>query len=305
MSMVKCAASALMASIEIYNKPNFEYREQAFSLLASNAWELLLKAKIVHDNNNKLTSIYRRERNSTKFVRNNLGHILSISMRNALAKVQLPSDVRGNIEGLTYIRNETAHMGLLSLEMKQSILQFGTASVHNFIELADDWFGYRLQAPYLLPLGFVGPAQGAIGFSDTKQKKILEDLEAIATQYSEIGSSYSVIMRIDMQIGRVSGGGGSIGITDDPSAPAVRISDDEALQLFPTTYKELVQACRSRYVGFKQNGQFNYHMKQIKADPRCSYERKLDPSAAQGTVKVFYNAASVFDRLDLEHPRRM
>jgi len=39
------AVQAAVAAIEIYNKPNFSYREEAFSLLMLNGWELLLKAK--------------------------------------------------------------------------------------------------------------------------------------------------------------------------------------------------------------------------------------------------------------------
>ena len=34
-----------MAAIEIYNNPDFLYREEAFAVLAVNGWELLLKAK--------------------------------------------------------------------------------------------------------------------------------------------------------------------------------------------------------------------------------------------------------------------
>jgi Domain of unknown function (DUF3644) len=37
--------AADLAAIEIYNKPNFVYREESFSILI-NAWELLLKAKL-------------------------------------------------------------------------------------------------------------------------------------------------------------------------------------------------------------------------------------------------------------------
>jgi hypothetical protein len=40
---------AAVAAIEVYNKPNFSYREEAFSLLMVNAWELLLKAKWIMD----------------------------------------------------------------------------------------------------------------------------------------------------------------------------------------------------------------------------------------------------------------
>src|SRR4051794_10140651 len=36
--------SAMVGAIEIYNKPRFVYRDEVFSILLINAWELLLKA---------------------------------------------------------------------------------------------------------------------------------------------------------------------------------------------------------------------------------------------------------------------
>ena len=36
---------AMVAAIEIYNKPGFPYRNESFTILAINGWELLLKAK--------------------------------------------------------------------------------------------------------------------------------------------------------------------------------------------------------------------------------------------------------------------
>ena len=38
--------SAMLAAIEVYNKPDFFYREETFAILAINGWELLLKARI-------------------------------------------------------------------------------------------------------------------------------------------------------------------------------------------------------------------------------------------------------------------
>ena len=43
--LVNKSVQAAIAAIEIYNKPNFFYREEAFSLLMTNAFELLFKAK--------------------------------------------------------------------------------------------------------------------------------------------------------------------------------------------------------------------------------------------------------------------
>ena len=52
------AIAATVAAIEIYNKPDFLYREEAFAVLAVNGWELLLKAKWLHDHNNRIRSLY-------------------------------------------------------------------------------------------------------------------------------------------------------------------------------------------------------------------------------------------------------
>jgi len=38
------AKAAILAAIEIYNKPQFLYRDECFAILLLNAWELLLKA---------------------------------------------------------------------------------------------------------------------------------------------------------------------------------------------------------------------------------------------------------------------
>lgn len=60
------ADAALLSAIEIYNKPDFAYREEAFAILALNAWELLLKGAVLCDNRNDLRSLYVYERRRTK-----------------------------------------------------------------------------------------------------------------------------------------------------------------------------------------------------------------------------------------------
>ena len=41
------AVSAITSAVEVYNKPGFRYRDETFALLALNAWELMLKARVV------------------------------------------------------------------------------------------------------------------------------------------------------------------------------------------------------------------------------------------------------------------
>jgi hypothetical protein len=57
MTLVDRSIDACLAAIEIYNKPDFRYRAEAFSILMLNAWELLLKARVMKENGDKQRSI--------------------------------------------------------------------------------------------------------------------------------------------------------------------------------------------------------------------------------------------------------
>ena len=56
--LLKNAEAALISAIEIYNKPAFGYREETFAILAINAWELLLKAKVLEQHSNVLSCLH-------------------------------------------------------------------------------------------------------------------------------------------------------------------------------------------------------------------------------------------------------
>jgi hypothetical protein len=68
-SLLEKSTQAALSAIEVYNKPDFKYREERFSIFMVNAWEVLLKAKILKDNNNKLKSIYVIDQDKTKALR--------------------------------------------------------------------------------------------------------------------------------------------------------------------------------------------------------------------------------------------
>lgn len=64
--LVEKSISAMLSAIEIYSKPDFKYREETFSILAINSWELLLKAKWLKDNNNSIDYLYVKENKRKK-----------------------------------------------------------------------------------------------------------------------------------------------------------------------------------------------------------------------------------------------
>ena len=110
----------MLSAIEVYNKPDFAYREETFAVLAVNAWELLLKARILQIERNRIGSILEFERRrkadgtlSTKWYRkkNRSGNQLSVGLLKALNLLvnQYGDDVdplvRANLEMLTEIRD--------------------------------------------------------------------------------------------------------------------------------------------------------------------------------------------------------
>ncbi|MFQ5677117.1 MAG: DUF3644 domain-containing protein [bacterium] len=96
--------AAMLAAIEIYNKPQIEYRDECFSILLINAWELLLKA-ILSKNGQRI--FYPKERNKP---------YRTVTIQDALtnAKQFFPSSipyepVAENIRMLTTYRNNAIH----------------------------------------------------------------------------------------------------------------------------------------------------------------------------------------------------
>ena len=302
-TLARCAGAALLAAIEVYNKPTVEYREQTFSMLMTNAWEVLLKARLVQLSDGKMATIFRREQGSRRYLRDaETKEPLTISLRETLGRTQLPHQVLTNIRGLMAIRNTSMHLGTLVPEVRRTILGFGTASVQNFIRISSQWFGEAVEAPYLLPVGFLGKVSLAKGIYPKAQQDLLSVLNGLS-QFTSSGdeSEYQVVMEMKVDLNRGLSGGGNIGITNDPSAPTVRVTDDEVLTLFPASYTAIVDMCKERYPGFKRNRQFHETMRRIKEDPKCAYERKLNPSNSKSAKTFFYNPSEMRAKLDDEY----
>lgn len=285
--MARCAEEALLAAIEVYNKPLVSYREQTLALLLVNAWEILLKARIVQSNGNKLSSIYQRE--GRKFMRNADGSHRTLGLHQAMARVSIGPAIRQSLEGLVLVRNQAAHAGELSDELRQTVHAFGTAAIQNFVTCADKWFCLRVHMPYLLPVGFLtgqGTAQTA---GNATQRLLVRRLQEIAATQVANDSEFAITLHLDVRLNPVFSGGASIGVTANPNAPKVRLSGDKLLEKYPASYRDIVNECRRQIPGFKQSRRFNEAMKKVKEKPNCAHERKLNPRSRKGGVKWFYN----------------
>lgn len=297
------ADAALLAAVEIFNKPNFQYRDEAFSILTLNAWELLLKAKILQDSKNDLRSIYVYERRRTRsgslsrklYVRTNRsGGAHTIGLGEALSRLgsEVPTAVAVNLDALTEIRDNSTHFMNVGAELSELMLEIGTAAVRNYIELSKRWFksDFGRFNLYLMPIGLLSTNSVDAVFTSPDEERLigyLRDLASAPTSHS--GIDFHVAVAIDIQMRRSPGAPFQVGITDDPSAPVVQVSEESIRLQYPWTYRELTRRLRSRFSEFKENQTFHDVRKAVEDDPRYSHVRYLDPQNPAGGQKRFFN----------------
>ena len=109
---------AFILGMEIYNKPTIKYRIEGFSFFIVNAWELMLKSKLVNDG----ISIYYK---------NNSSRTLSVS--DVISKIYSDKHtrIRLNLEKIIELRNISTHYITEDYEVKYAPLF--QACVLNFI----------------------------------------------------------------------------------------------------------------------------------------------------------------------------
>ena len=303
--LAKKAQAALVAAIEIYNKPDFFYREESFAILCVNAWELLLKAKVVEDNKQALKCLLEYENkkkadgtpSKKKTVKKNrAGTPMTISIGTALAKLGnvLPGDVKNNLLALVEIRDNSVHFVNPSFELRKRVLEIGTAALKNFLALARQWFkGKDLSKLnlYLMPIGFLSNTNSAAAFAtDPDERHLLDFLNRlVANQGAD--PAYNVALEVDIQLKRsTSPSAVKVQVvTNDPTAQKVILTEEEIQKTYQWTYDELRKRLAARYSDFKENDKFHRLRKPLGGDKRFVHCRYLDPKNPKSGKKDFYN----------------
>jgi len=126
---------AYILSLETINRLSVKYRVETFAYLICNAWELLLKAKIIEHKGNSKAIYYRKERGKPR---------RSWSLRDCLKQVFLNENdpIRRNVERVTDLRDESVH--LVISQVPKDILGLFQACVLNYHRQLVDWFDMSL-----------------------------------------------------------------------------------------------------------------------------------------------------------------
>ena len=316
--LLEKSVNAGVSAIEIYNKPDFKYREESFSILMVNAWETLLKAKIVYDNNNDLKSIYSidtsaRKKNGEPYKRpkykiNRAGNYMTIDIFSAIKKLGLQERLAQNIELLVEIRDNAIHFFNESKLFEKKVLEIGTASLKSYVQCANEWFSYDLTKYnfYLMPISFFHSYEMesfSIANEDEQHKNLLKFIEQKEKDYpSELNQKHNISLILETKFVR-SKSIESMAVrydNNDPNAITVKVS---AEQQFAAKYKwsfkdNLVPKLKETYEDIKFGKEFREIMRKIESDDKLCGKRYLDFISKKGTPRKFYspNVMKEFDK---------
>jgi len=299
----------MLAAVEIYNKPNFAYREESFAILTINAWELLFKARILQLGRNRLSSILvyeRRQRADGKLSeklyrrKNRSGTHLSVGLFPALDRLvtdygdTIANPVRENLGLVCEVRDNAVHFLNKGFDIAKLVQEIGTANLRNYLVLVRRWFGIDLSSYnfFLMPLAFVGhPTQFETVTLNAEERKLVEFFrERISADTGTSDDDYSVALRIDIKFARSKDASAQhVVITNDPNATHVTLSEEDIRERYPWDYQILTTRLKKRYTDFVQNQRYHKIRKPLESDERYCKKRYLDPAKKQGIGKCFYN----------------
>lgn len=310
--LLERALDAMVSAIEIYNKPNFAYRTESFTILAVNAWELLLKAKWLRDHKNTLSSLYVHQGPSGRRIKKtSAGNPMTYGLTylaSRLAELKLlDENARRNLAALTELRDSSVHLYDRSPQFAERVQEIGAAAVKNFNSAAFDWFRQNLSKfnLYLMPLAFVRPhgALKAVVLAP-EEKRFDKFIGDLASSDTDPESRYSVTINVELRFLKTSTKDATlVKFTNNPNAPAVRLTDEQIRDRYPLEYSELVRRCKERYADFKVDEKFHGLRRGLKTDPQFTHVRYLDPANPSSSKKLFHSVG-MLDKFDAHYQRK-
>lgn len=304
---VEKAAAAMTSAVEVYNKPSFAYREETFAILSINAWELLLKAKVLKDAANDLKSLRVYEPRKTKsgtlsrklyLKRNRAGNALSISLPACIAALEktsskVPNEVKANLVALMAIRDNSVHYVTASTVLSKQAQELASACVKNFVILSRKWFSKDLSnaLSLVLPLAFIsGSSEADSVVVSPDESRLIRYLQQLAQSDTDAKSEYAVAVRMDVKLEKSSLASASkVQISRDADAVKITMSEQDIRDKYPWDYAELCTRLKTRYADFKQDTRFHAIRKPLMGNDKYHMPRYLDPGNPKSPKKDFYN----------------
>jgi hypothetical protein len=209
--------------------------------------------------------------------------------------VIVPEPVRKNLDALAEIRDNAVHYINASPQLAKQVLEVGTASLRNFIELGKQWLNLDLSSYslYLMPIGFLPSAHAATAIAVSKDERNLVSYLASLMTTTHTAPDYHVSLDVNISFTRTPAAVASAVVANnpkDPNAIQVNITEEDIRKTFPWDYDTLTAKLKNRYIDFKGNGKYHQLRRKITtANPQFMKTRYLDPGNPKSSRKDFYN----------------
>ena len=314
------AVLAMVAAIEIYNKPGFPYRNESFTILAINGWELLLKAKWLDLHGNKKRSLYvyehlltpsgkvsakktiKRTRSKAPFT-----HELGYLAKQLVNIKALDPSASQNIEIMLEFRDSATHFYNEAPAFETRLYEIGAACVKNFVNIVREWFHRDVTEfnLHLMPLTFMAlPSTIEGSLLNAEENNFMVFLDGIDELDVDPESPYSVSVNVEFKFTKSkSKDAFPVQLAIDPSALPVKLTEEDIRERYPWDYTTLTERCRRRYGNFKMNQEYHDIRKRLETDERFARLRFLDPGNSKSAKKTFFNP-NVIVELDKYYSKR-
>lgn len=180
--------SSMLAAIEIYNKPRFDYRSECFVILLLNAWELAFKAIL---SKNKIRIFEPKERGKPYFT---LRLFKAMDESKTFFPKSIPFQaVSENVARLVDYRNNAVHF-YNEPGFETVIYGLAQTSIVNFRDVIAHFFDRDIASEVnlsLLPLSFAAPPDpiAFLGSIAAQKPAIAEFLSVISQTTKELEDS--------------------------------------------------------------------------------------------------------------------
>jgi hypothetical protein len=310
MQLVWKSREACLSAVETYNRASTMYREETFAILMINAWELLLKARIMRENSGKASCLYefkpRRKKDGgasklKEIKKTRSGAPMTIGLERAYNLVsgykrhRVDQSCIANIEALLEIRDSATHFVASDVLLKKALTEISLAAVRNYVIASQQWFGITFSDLNIasVPLSFDLDQKEVEAIAHKSSDVVVRFLAHMETLRSGVSSqdsdfAFSVRVNFDLIKNRNDAAVNAAIVRGDADLTVV-VEGDKVPPQYAWTYETLVLKLKERYSDFKQNSTFHAITKQFKANPKFCYERFLDPVAKSGSKKPFFN----------------
>lgn len=299
--LLEKSQEAFILAIELFNRPTIQYRVEGCAFFLCNAWELMLKARLIKTRG--YSSIFYKKDPSRTLT---LADCIKTVMTNKNDPVRL------NIETVNRLRNTGTHFILKEYEITYGpIFQ---ANIHNYDDKLFNYHGIeicdKIPDNYLI----LSVNRTDLNEDSLRAKYTPEVAERLLSTQSTIdrltkkesNTKYAAYWHTEFRLSKKDGI--PIKIDSSSSSTAKIVKHVDPMSRYPYRAKEVIGAVnnflRKKHIDFIYNGQHNcrfniYHFQlfckyyRLKTDKRYSYDRATDVERGKGLHQHLYSSGIV------------